>query len=329
MKPFDYVRPSDTAEALQALAEPGAAALGGGTNLVDLMRRGIEHPDVLVDLTRLPLTGIQELPDGGLRIGALMRNSDLASEPLIRQRFPVLARSLLSGASGQVRNMATVGGNLLQRTRCLYFVDTSAACNKREPGSGCAALDGFNRNTAVLGVSEHCIAAHPSDMAVALVALDAVVEVASARGSRRVPLSDLHRLPGDRPDCETTLEDDELIVAVELPRPASINSTYRKVRDRASFAFALMSVAAVLEVSDGRITVARLALGGVATKPWRAHAAERVLLGAAPTEETFRAAADAELAATETRHGNAFKVELARRTIVATLRSLTEEAIAA
>ncbi|WP_426625703.1 FAD binding domain-containing protein [Leifsonia sp. McL0607] len=329
MRPFDYIRPSDTAGALQALAEPGAVALGGGTNLVDLMRRGIAHPAALVDLTRLPLTGVQELPDGGLRIGSLVRNSDLAADPLVRQRFPVLARALLSGASGQVRNMATVGGNLLQRTRCLYFVDTSAPCNKREPGTGCAALGGFNRNTAVLGVSEHCIAAHPSDMAVALVALDAIVEVESTHGSRRVPLSDLHRLPGDRPDRETTLEDDELIVAVELPRPASLNSTYRKVRDRASFAFALVSVAAVLEVSGREITVARLALGGVATKPWRARAAERLLLGAAPTEETFRAAADAELADADPRDGNAFKVELARRTIVATLRSLAEEAIAA
>lgn len=327
MKPFAYIRPDDLPGALEALAEPGAVALGGGTNLVDLMRRGVEHPDALVDIMGLPADGVHELPDGGTRIGALVRNSDLAADPLVRQRYPMLARALLSGASGQVRNMATVGGNLLQRTRCLYFVDASSACNKREPGSGCAALDGFNRNTAVLGVSQHCIAAHPSDMAVALVALDAVVEVASVRGTRRLPLTELHRLPGDRPDRDTTLEDDELIIAVELPRPASLNSTYRKVRDRASFAFALVSVAAAVEVADGTISVARLALGGIATKPWRAHAAERVLVGAEPTEETFLAAADVELAAADPREGNAFKIELARRTIAATLRSLTQEVV--
>lgn len=329
MKPFEYVRVPDTAAAVEALAATGAVALGGGTNLVDLMRRGIEHPDVLVDISGLPLTSIRELPDGGIRIEALVLNSRLAADPVVRQRYPMLALALLSGASGQVRNMATLAGNLLQRTRCLYFMDTSAGCNKREPGTGCAALEGPNRNTAVLGVSEHCIAAHPSDMALALVALDAVAEVRSVRGVRRLPLTELHRLPGDAPHRDTTLDDDELIVAVELPPPASVNSTYRKVRDRASFAFALVSVAAALEVVEGRISVARVALGGIATKPWRALEAERVLVGAPATEETFLAAADAELAGAHGRSGNAFKTELARRTITATLIGLTETASAA
>ncbi|HEY2556597.1 MAG TPA: xanthine dehydrogenase family protein subunit M [Diaminobutyricibacter sp.] len=329
MRPFEYVQVADVDDAVQALAERGAVALGGGTNLVDLMRRGVAHPDALVDISRLPLTEIEELADGGIRIGALVRNSSLAADPLVRQRYPMLARALLAGASAQVRNMATVGGNLLQRTRCLYFVDVSAACNKREPGTGCSALDGFNRNTAVLGTSDQCIAAHPSDMAVALVALDAVVEVRSVRGVRRLPLTELHRLPGDAPHRDTTLEDDELIVAVELPRPASEHSTYRKVRDRASFAFALVSVAAALDVSDGTITVARVALGGVAPKPWRAREAERVLVGAPATEETFRAAAEAELAGAQGRGENAFKSELARRTIAATLSALAATAGAA
>lgn len=329
MKSFGYVRATDVDAAVRALATPGAVALGGGTNLVDLMRRGVEHPDALVDLSPLPLTAIRELPDGGVRIDALVRNSRLAADPLVRRRYPMLARALLSGASGQVRNMATVGGNLLQRTRCLYFMDTSADCNKRDPGTGCAALGGFNRNTAVLGVSQRCIAAHPSDMAVALVALDAVVEVQSVRGVRRFPLTELHRLPGDAPHRDTTLVDDELIVAVEVPRPASIHSTYRKVRDRASFAFALVSVAAALDVVGGTISVARVALGGVAPKPWRALEAERILVGAPATEKTFRAAADAELAGAQGHGENAFKAELARRTITATLSRLAGTASAA
>lgn len=322
MRPFEYVRAADTDAAVRALAEPGAVALGGGTNLVDLMRRGVERPESLVDISKLPLAAIHELPDGGIRIGALVRNSSLAADSLVRQRYPMLARALLAGASAQVRNMATVGGNLLQRTRCPYFVDLASDCNKREPGTGCAALHGFNRNTAVLGTSEHCIAAHPSDMAVALVALDAIVEVQSVRGVRRFPLSELHLLPGDSPNRETTLADDELIVAIEVPQPASKHSTYRKVRDRASFAFALVSVAAALEVTDGTITVARIALGGVAPKPWRALTAERMLVGAPATEETFRAAAEAELADSHGRGENAFKSELACRTITATLSAL-------
>ncbi|GLY94832.1 xanthine dehydrogenase family protein subunit M [Actinoplanes sp. NBRC 103695] len=323
MRSFTYVSAPDVDSAVRTLAEtPGAKPLGGGTNLVDLMRQDVERPPTLVDITGLPLTGVDELPGGGLRIGALVRNSHLAAHPAVRSRFPMLAQALLSGASGQVRNMATVGGNLLQRTRCLYFVDATAACNKREPGSGCDAAGGLHRAGAVLGASEHCVATHPSDMAVALAALDAVVEVRSVRGARSVPLLDFYRLPGDTPQLETVLEPDELIVAIDLPAPVTVHSAYRKVRDRASFAFALVSVAAALETRDSEVVAVRLALGGVAAKPWRAVEAERVLTGAPATEETFRQAAEAELAAAVGLPGNEFKIELARRTIVATLRRL-------
>jgi xanthine dehydrogenase YagS FAD-binding subunit len=328
MRPFAYVSAPDVDTAVRAIAEqPGAKLLGGGTNLVDLMRQDVERPTTLVDISTVPLTGVDELPgrDGhhGLRIGALVRNSHLAAHPLVRTRYPVLAQALLSGASGQLRNMATVGGNLLQRTRCLYFVDATAACNKREPGSGCDAIGGFNRGNAVLGASEHCVATHPSDMAVALAALDAVVEVQSVRGTRRIPLVEFHRLPGDAPHRETELEPDELITAVELPASAvAATSRYRKVRDRASFAFALVSVAAALDVEDGAVAAVRIALGGVAPKPWRAYEAERVLTGAPATEASFREAAEAELAGASGLPGNDFKIELARRTIVATLRQL-------
>jgi xanthine dehydrogenase YagS FAD-binding subunit len=325
LRTFGYVRATDVDSAVRALAD-GAKPLGGGTNLVDLMRQDIERPGTVVDISRLPLTAVDRLPDGGLRIGALVRNSHLAAHHLVRGRYPVLAQALLSGASGQLRNMATVGGNLLQRTRCLYFVDPTAACNKREPGSGCAALEGFHRGSAVLGASEHCIATHPSDMAVALAALDAVVEVQSVRGTRRVPLLELHELPGDTPHRETVLDPDELITAVELPAPVTARSAYRKVRDRASFAFALVSVAAALEVRDGTVAAARVALGGVAAKPWRAVEAERVLTGGPATEEAFRAAAETELAGAVGHPGSEFKIELARRTIVAALRALAEEA---
>jgi xanthine dehydrogenase YagS FAD-binding subunit len=329
VKAFGYVSAPDLAGALEAVAA-GARPLGGGTNLVDLMRADVERPETLVDITSLPLTGVEELPGGGLRIGATVRNSHLAADRLVRSRYPVLAQALLAGASGQLRNMATVGGNLLQRTRCPYLRDHAAACNKREPGSGCAAIEGVHRGTAVLGTSEHCIAAHPSDMAVALLALDAVVEVQSLRGTRRVPLGELHRAPGEAPHVETTLATDELITAVELP-PAAVarNSRYRKVRDRASFAFALVSVAAALAVRDGEVVDVRLALGGVATTPWRAREAERVLLGAPATEETFRRAAAAELASAVARPDNAFKIEMVQRTIAATLRRLATEGGAA
>ena len=325
MRPFAYVKPVDVEAAVLAAAEPGAKFLGGGTNLVDLMREGIEQPDTVVDVTGLPFDTVDELPGGGLRIGALVRNSALAADRRVRTRYPMLSQALLSGASGQLRNMATVGGNLLQRTRCPYFYDAASACNKREPGSGCDALDGFNRGCAILGVSERCIAAHPSDMCVALAALDAVVEVRGTDGTRRVPLTDLHRLPGQTPEIETELAPGDLITAVELPPPVAANSRYRKVRDRASFAFALVSVAAALVVSDGRVTEARLALGGVAPKPWRAREAERLLVGGPADEAAFRRAAEAELAPAAVRQGNAFKVALARSTIVATLRELSKE----
>ncbi|MGR6914151.1 FAD binding domain-containing protein [[Actinomadura] parvosata] len=323
MRPFAYVRAADADEAVRAATGPGAKFLGGGTNLVDLMREGIERPDTVVDVTGLPFDTVEELPGGGLRVGALVRNSALAADARVRTRYPMVSQALLSGASAQLRNMATVGGNLLQRTRCPYFYDHASACNKREPGAGCDALGGFDRSTAILGVSEHCIAAHPSDLCVALAALDAIVEVRGQDGTRRVPMADFHLLPGDTPDIETALAPGELVTAVELPpAPAAANSRYRKVRDRASYAFALVSVAAALEVRDGAITDVRLALGGVAPKPWRATEAERLLLGGPADEGAFRRAAEAELASATTREGNAFKARLAVATITATLREL-------
>ncbi|MEV0616453.1 xanthine dehydrogenase family protein subunit M [Nonomuraea sp. NPDC050404] len=323
MRPFAYVKPVDVEAALRAAAEPGAKFLGGGTNLVDLMREGIERPDTVVDVTGLPFDTVEELPDGGLRIGALVRNSALAADRRVRTRYPMLSQALLSGASPQLRNMATVGGNLLQRARCPYFYDHASACNKRRPGSGCDALEGFNRGCAILGVSQSCIAAHPSDLCVALAALDAVAEVRGADGTRRIPLTDFHRLPAGTPDIETELGPGELVTAVELP-PLAIPSRYRKVRDRASYAFALVSVAAALEVRDGTVTQVRLALGGLAPKPWRAREAERILLGGPAGEASFRRAAEAELPAATTRPGNAFKAGLAVATTTATLRELNE-----
>ena len=323
MKPFAYLSPPDVATAVRMAAdEPGAAFLGGGTNLVDLMRQNVVQPDTVIDVSRLPLTKVTELPDGGLRVGALVRNSHLAAEPLVRSRYPVLSQAILAGASGQLRTMATVGGNLLQRTRCPYFYDLTAECAKRDPGSDCAAAGGFSRGSAVLGTGTSCIATHPSDLCVALAALDATVEVESVRGRRRIPFGEFHRLPADTPHLETTLAADELVTAVEVPAPVTRNSRYRKVRDRASYAFALVSVAAALEVRDGTVAAVRLALGGVGTKPWRAVEAERVLTGAPATEESFRAAAEAELAAAVTTTHNEFKVELAKRVVVATLGGL-------
>lgn len=324
MRPFAYVRATDVPTAVAAVAtHPNAKFLGGGTNLVDLMRRDVEHPDTVVDITGLPLTEVAELPAGGVRVGALVRNSHLAAHPLIRTRYPALAQAILMGASGQLRNMATVGGNLLQRTRCHYFYDTAVPCNKRTPGTGCTALTGHTRNHAILGTSDSCIATHPSDLAVALTALDAVVEVESTRGPRRIPMAEFHVPPGDTPSVETTLAPDELITAVELPDvPVATNSGYRKVRDRASYAFALVSVAAALAVENGRVTEARIALGGVATHPWRASLAEEALENAPATEASFLAAARAELAAAKPQEGNAFKVTLAERTLTAVLRRL-------
>ncbi|GAA0971453.1 xanthine dehydrogenase family protein subunit M [Acrocarpospora macrocephala] len=330
MKDFAYVSAQDVATAVRAIAEPGAKFLGGGTNLVDLMRQNIERPDTVIDITRLPLDRVEELPDGGVRIGALVRNSHLAAHRVIRTRYPMLAQAILTGASGQLRNMATVGGNVLQRTRCPYFADLAARCNKREPGAGCDAIGGFNRNAAIFGASDSCVATHPSDMCVALAALDATIELESVRGVRRLPLVGFHMLPGDSPQHETAIAADELITAIELPElPVAARSRYRKVRDRASYAFALVSVAAALEVRDGVITEARLALGGVAARPWRAHAAERALMGGPATEERFRLAADAELEGAVAQSQNAFKIELAGRAITATLRQLQVEGSAA
>lgn len=324
MKPFEYQRARDAPGAVAAVrSRPDAAFLAGGTNLVDHMRLGVAAPELLVDVTGLPLDRVEQLPGGGLRIGAEVRNSDLAADPLVRGRYPVLARALLSGASGQLRNLATTGGNLLQRTRCPYFQDVTTPCNKREPGSGCSALDGHNRDHAVLGASLECVATHPSDMAVALAALDASVLVQGSEGERRISVVGFHRLPGDRPQQDTVLEHGDLITGVELPAlPFAHNSRYRKVRDRASFAFALVSVAAALEVRDGTVADARVALGGVAHKPWRAYRTEERLRGSPITEEAFRAAAEAELAAAEPLPDNGFKVPLARNAIVSVLREV-------
>lgn len=327
MNPFEYERAADVRSAVATVAaRPGAVFLGAGTNLVDHMKLGVASPDLLVDVRRLPLDTIEPLEDGGVRIGATVRNSDLAAGALIRQRYPVLSAALLAGASGQLRNAATTGGNLLQRTRCVYFQDVTTPCNKRRPGSGCSALEGFTRDSAVLGASPHCVAVHPSDMAVALNALDAVVQVEGPGGPRSIPVTELYRLPGDRPDRDTVLEHGELITAVDLPAlPMAARSAYRKVRDRASYAFALVSVAAAVDVADGAVREARIALGGVAPMPWRARRAEEALRGAPATEEEFRRAADAELAAARPLRDNAFKVPMARNTLVGVLRDLTRE----
>ena len=314
MKPFGYVRASSVEKAADAYAShPGARYLGGGTNLVDLMKLGVEQPATLVDVSRLPLDSVEELPDGALRIGATVRNSDLAAHPLVRDRYPVLSQALLAGASGQLRNIATTGGNLLQRTRCPYFQDTSKPCNKREPASGCGARDGVHRDHAVLGHSPHCIATHPSDMAVALAALDAQVELYGADGERSVPAAEFHRLPGDHPERDTEIRPGEIITGVVLPAAAAgLPSRYRKARDRASYAFALASVAAVLRVDDGVVQHVGVAFGALAHRPWRARRAEEALLGAAPTAAAFERAVDLELAAAQPLSDNAYKVGLAR-----------------
>lgn len=327
MTPFTYERADDAQAALALGARHGARYLGGGTNLVDLMRETIETPALLVDVAGLSV-GIEDGEDGGLRLGAGVKNTAVAADRRVRERYPMLSEAILAGASAQIRNMATVGGNLLQRTRCGYFYDDAAHCNKRTPGAGCDAVDGFNRIHAILGASSACVATHPSDMAVALAALDARVAVQGADGGRDIPLVDFHRLPGDTPQIETVLKPGELITAVTLPPAlAGARSTYRKVRDRASYAFALISVAAVLEVEDGRVKTVRLALGGVAHKPWRASKAEAALTGAALTggaadAAAFTAAAEAELADAKGLRDNAFKIELARRVIVDTLSKL-------
>jgi xanthine dehydrogenase YagS FAD-binding subunit len=326
MHPFDFRTVDDLAGAHAALAaDPRAKLIAGGTTLLDLMKAGVETPALVIDINRLPLKEIALRADGSLRIGALARNSDVADDATVATRFPVLAQALLAGASGQLRNMATVGGNLLQRTRCSYFRDVAAHCNRRSPGSGCDAIDGYNRAHAVLGTSEHCIAAHPSDMAVALTALGAHVVISGANGERTLACETFFREPGTEPERETALEPGEIIVAVDLPADAiGGRSHYLKLRDRASYEFALVSVAAALDVSDGVVRAARLALGGVATVPWRARAAEALLAGAPATSQTFAAAAEAALAGAVPHRPNASKIELARRAIVRALRTLVE-----
>ncbi|MFE4213942.1 FAD binding domain-containing protein [Streptomyces sp. NPDC056844] len=322
MRPFAYLRPASVAEAVRAGAgHPGARFLGGGTNLVDLMKLGVESPALIVDVSRLPLDRVVPTDDGGLRIGATVRNSDLAAHPGVRSGYPALSQALLAGASGQLRNTATTGGNLLQRTRCPYFQDVSKPCNKRMPGSGCPAREGAHRDLAVLGHSEDCVATNPSDMAVALAALDAAVLLHGPEGERTVPVTDFHRLPGDNPDQDTVIRPGELITEVVLPPPAA-TSLYRKARDRASYAFALASVAAVLSVRDGRVERAALAFGGVAPRPWRARVAEDVLRGAPADEETFARAVSAELATARPLRDNGFKVDLAHRLAVGALAEL-------
>ena len=322
---FAYTRASGIADALRvAAADPKAKFIAGGTNLIDLMKEDVERPTRLIDITHLPLKGIEETPEGGLRIGALVPNSDLAYHPVVESRYPLLASAILAGASQQLRNMASTGGNLLQRTRCYYFYDTATPCNKREPGSGCSAIKGLNRQHAILGTSDACIATHPSDMCVALAALEAKVHVTGPGGDRVIAFVDFHRLPGNTPQLDTNLHPNEIITAVELPAQGfEKNYTYLKLRDRLSYAFALVSVATALELEGGTVKDARLALGGVAHKPWRDPAAEAALRGQAANEVTFRHAADLLLRAAKGFTHNAFKIDLARRAI---MRALSQAA---
>lgn len=326
MKAFTYERASDPRAAIAAVSRPGAKFISGGTNLIDLMRLEIEQPTHLVDISRLPLSGIEDLPDGGLRIGAQALNSDTSADRRVRTRYPVLTEALVAGASGQLRNKASVGGNLLQRTRCPYFYDTDAACNKRNAGSGCAALGGFNRIHAILGASDACIAVHPSDMAVALAALDARIELLGASGStRQVAIGEFYRLPGDTPHIETVIQPGEMITAVELPLAPPGRQFYRKVRDRASYEFALVSVAVIVASDRGKITTARVAFGGVAHKPWRSAEAEAALQGRPATMATYRAAGEAAMKHAVGRGHNDFKLELAKRTLASTLARAAQE----
>ena len=324
MKTFTYEKAATPEAAVKDIDTVGAKFIAGGTNLLDLMKLQVETPDKLVDISRLDLAKIEEREDGGLTIGALVPNSDLAADRRVVAKYEVLSRALLAGASGQLRNKASTGGNLLQRTRCYYFYDTAAACNKREPGSGCSAIGGFNRILAVLGTSEHCIATHPSDMAVAMRALDATIVTLKADGDRRrISIHDFYRLPGDTPQIENALEAGELITHIELPAPVKGKQEYRKVRDRASYAFALVSVAAIVDVQDGVIASASLAFGGLGPMPWRNPAVEAALVGKAPSDEAFEAAATALLADAKGYGSNDFKIPLARRTLIATLRNVT------
>lgn len=325
MLSFDYARANDSAQAIDLGRQPHSRFLGGGTNLVDLMRENIEQPRHLIDVTKIS-TAIEETEDGSILIGAGAKNTAIAEHRLIRTRHPLLSRAILAGASAQVRNMATAAGNLLQRTRCHYFYDRHAHCNKRVPGTGCDAASGFNRIHAILGGSSSCVATHPSDMCVALTALDAIIHIEGPESAREVAMGDFHLLPDDRPDIETVLQPGELITAIEVPAAsASPNAVYRKVRDRASYAFALVSVAAVLEVEGGTVSTVRLALGGVAPKPWRARLAEQALIGGPATPQAFEAAASLELAAARPLRDNEFKIELTKRVIGAVLQELAHE----
>ena len=320
MKTFEYTK----ADSPEAAVAAGGRFIAGGTNLLDLMKLQIEAPEKLVDISRLDLATIEERADGGLTIGALVPNSDLAADPRVIKRYPVLSRALLAGASGQLRNKASTGGNLLQRTRCYYFYDTAMPCNKREPGTGCAAIGGFNRILAILGTSEQCIATHPSDMAVAMRALDAVIVTLQPGGDRRrIAIHDFYRLPGDTPHIETVIQPGELITHIDLPPPPAGKQLYRKVRDRASYAFALVSIAGIVSVEDGRIASASLAFGGLGPMPWRNPAVEAALIGQAPSTAVFEAAADALLADARGHGSNDFKIPLTRRTLIACLRDLT------
>lgn len=322
MQSFFYDRATDPAHALRLGQQPGARFLGGGTNLLDLVKGDVEHPMRLVDLTRIGLDQVSATPNGGVRIGALARNSDVANHPLIRQRFPLLSQALLSGASAQLRNMATMGGNLMQRTRCPYFTDTAFdMCNKRMPGSGCGALKGYNRTHAILGASQACVAVNPSDMNVALAAFDAVITVSSPRGERAIPISQFHRLPGDAPQLDTVLMPGEMIIAIDLPAsPFARHASYIKVRDRASYAFALVSVGALLDLDNGTVRGARIALGGVAHRPWRVPAAEAALTGTALSEASMKQAATLLTAGAVGLKDNQFKIALVQRAIVRALR---------
>jgi xanthine dehydrogenase YagS FAD-binding subunit len=321
MIPFQYSKASDVADAVrQIAAEPAAKFIAGGTNLLDLMKDDVERPTRLIDISRLPLRSVEESADGGLLIGAMVPNSDLAWHPLIEQRYPLVGSAILAGASQQLRNMASTGGNLLQRTRCAYFYDTTTPCNKREPGSGCSAIAGANRGHAILGTSESCIATHPSDMCVALAALDATVHVMGPNGARAIQFAEFHRLPGDTPEIDTNLRHNEIITAIQLPsKRFTANYSYLKIRDRMSYAFALVSIAAALELEGGIIKDARLALGGVAHRPWRDGSAEAALRGQPADEASFARAADLLLREARPCKHNAFKVDLARRGIIRTL----------
>ena len=327
MRTFTYDKASSPEAAVKSVAGPTSRFIAGGTNLLDLMKLQVETPDRLIDVSRLALTQIEDMEDGGLRIGALVPNSDLAADKRVMARYEVLSRALLAGASGQLRNKATTGGNLLQRTRCYYFTNTASACNKREPGTGCAAIGGFNRILAVIGTSENCIATHPGDMPVAMRALDAtIVTLKPDGGTRHISIHEFYRLPGDTPQIETVLEHGELITHVELPpSPEGARQQYRKVRDRASYAFALVSVAGVVTMRDGKIATAALAFGGLAPLPWRDTSVETALIGQAPSSALFEAAADTLLAQAKGFGANDFKIPLARRTLIATLRDLTGE----